>query len=108
MDYLDHVNLVRHSSWVDFRRAQRAEGSRLILLTTAASVPHTRFDFRPDDVLLLGRESAGVPEEVHAGADAGVRVPIDPALRSLNVALAAAIVLGEALRQTNGYPGEED
>lgn len=108
MDYLDHVSVERHSSWEDFRTVQRADGSRLILLTTAGSVPHTRFDFRPDDVLLLGRESAGVPEEVHASADAAVRVRIDPALRSLNVAMAGAIVLGEALRQTSGYPGEED
>lgn len=104
MDYLDHAVLVRHPSWDRFRDASAERGGRLILLTTGASIAHTEFEFRPDDSLLLGRESAGAPEAVHDAADARIRVPISPGLRSLNVALAAAIVLGEALRQTSLYP----
>ncbi len=78
-----------------------------MLLTTRARLAYTDFAFRADDVLLIGRESAGVPQEVHAAADARVRVPMASGLRSLNVALAAAMVLGEALRQTEGFPGGE-
>ncbi len=104
MDYLDHVDLVRHESWAAFLDARRAGGGRIVLLTTGASIPHTGFDFRPDDTLLVGRESAGVPGDVHDAADARLLVPMAPGLRSLNVALAAAIVLGEGLRQTGGFP----
>lgn len=103
MDYLDQVALTRHASWPRFL-ADRAPG-RLILLTTApdaAALPSIRF--APTDTLLLGRESAGVPAEVHAAADLRVRIPMRPGARSLNVALAAAIVLGEALRQTDLFP----
>ncbi len=107
MDYLDRIAPVRHSSWPAFREARRAAGGRLILLTTKGSIPHTRFAFQAGDCLLLGRESAGVPDEVHEAADARVRVPMSAGLRSINVALAAAIVLGEALRQTDGFPKEE-
>ncbi len=103
MDYLDQVAVCRHRSWAAFRRAGEA-GGRLILLTTRGACPHTEFAFAADDVLLLGRESAGVPDSVHAAADARLRVPMRPGLRSLNLALAAAIVLAEALRQTNGFP----
>jgi len=105
MDYLDRVAVRRHRSWAAFRRARAAEpGGRLILLTTRGACPHTEFAFAADDVLLLGRESAGVPDAVHAAADARLRVPMRPGLRSLNLALAAAVVLAEALRQTHGFP----
>jgi tRNA (cytidine/uridine-2'-O-)-methyltransferase len=103
MDYIDHVTLARHRSWDAFVR-DRAAG-RLVLLTTAGDTPFPVVAFRPDDVLLLGRESAGVPAEVHALADLRLRVPMRPPLRALNVAMAAAMVLSEALRQTNGYDG---
>jgi tRNA (cytidine/uridine-2'-O-)-methyltransferase len=101
MDYLDRVDLRRHPSWAAFRSSSRG---RLLLLTTRGEVTLPSFSFRPDDVLLLGRESAGVPEAVHEAADARLRIPMQPGLRSLNVALAAALALGEALRQTNGWP----
>ncbi len=105
LDYLDHVDLTRHVSWAAYLAAREAAPSagRLVLLTTEATEPYTKFSFRADDSLLLGRESAGVPEDVDAAADARVVIPI--ALRSLNVAVAAAMVLGEALRQTDGFPG---
>ncbi len=76
--------------------------SRLVLLTTHSTLPYTSFAFRSDDTLLLGRESAGVPDAVHELADARLRIPMRTGLRSLNVAVAAAMVLGEALRQTGG------
>jgi tRNA (cytidine/uridine-2'-O-)-methyltransferase len=103
MDYLDRVALTRHASWRAFERG-RAGSGRLVLLTTRASIAHTAFAFRADDTLLLGRESAGVPDDVHAAVDASVRVPLATGARSLNVAMAAAMVLGEALRQCGGYP----
>jgi len=108
MDYLDRVALLRHASWTAFLETRRESDGRLILLTTGGSIAHTRFAFRADDCLLLGRESAGVPDEVHRAADARVRVPMRSGLRSINVAMAAAIVLGEALRQTNGFPEEDE
>ena len=101
MDYLDRVAIARHESWNAFRQAQRG---RLVLLSTHASLPYHRFAFARDDVLLLGRETAGVPPEVAAVVDASVMIPMRHGLRSLNVALAAAIVLGEALRQTALLP----
>lgn len=103
MDYLDQVDLVRHASWEAFRRSLGDE-ARLVLLTTRAETAYTDFQFRPGDYLILGRESAGVPDEVHEAADARLRIPLRPDLRSLNVALAGAMVLGEALRQTEGFP----
>jgi len=106
MDYLDLVPLARHASWPAFL-ATRTQPGRLVLLTTRARVAHTEFGFRADDTLLLGRESAGVPEEVHAAAEARIRVPLAAGARSLNVAVAAAMVLGEALRQCGGYPRDE-
>jgi len=102
MDYLDQANVTRHESWEAFLR-DRAPG-RIVVLTTKASERYTDLRFRSDDVLLLGRESAGVPEEVHTAADARLRIPLRAGLRSINVAQAAAMVLGEALRQTNGFP----
>ncbi len=104
MDYLAHVRLTRHASWEAFVTARSGAG-RLVLLTTRAPITHTEFSFRPDDTLLLGRESAGVPDGVHEAVDARIRVPLAAPARSLNVALAAAMVLGEALRQCGGYPG---
>ena len=106
MDYLAGVDLARHESWPAFQAARqmRAPPGRLILLTTTGDQRYDAFGFREDDVLLLGRESAGVRLEVHMAADARVVVPMVAEMRSLNVALAAAIVLGEALRQTGRLP----
>src|SRR5215510_9230327 len=101
LDYVERAELVRHSSWQDFRTALPG---RLVLLTTKATTTHTGFVFAGSDTLLLGRESAGVPEFVHEAADARVRIPLKPGLRSLNVAQTAAMALGEALRQINGFP----
>lgn len=101
MDYVSLLDWRRHSGWTAFLQDLRAStGRRLVLLTTRAALPYTAFAFAPDDVLLVGRESGGVPDAVHAEADARVLVPMRPPARSLNVALAAAMVLGEALRQT--------
>ena len=102
MDYLDLLDWQRWSGWTAYCAAGQA--GRLVLLTTRGDVRHPEFAFRADDRLLLGRESAGVPDAVHAAADARVAVPLRPGARSLNVALAAALVLGEALRQTGGFP----
>jgi tRNA (cytidine/uridine-2'-O-)-methyltransferase len=100
MDYLDLAEIVRHASWQVFLDVNG--NNRLVLLTTKGAMPYADFAFRPDDVLILGRESAGVPDEVHTRADARLRIPIRT--RSLNVAQAGAIVLAEALRQTNRFP----
>ncbi len=102
MDYLDQADIVRHRSYETF--CSEIENSRLILLTTRGATPYTEFSFRPDDVLLLGRESAGVPDAVHDAADATVTIPMTPEARSLNVAVTAAMVLGEALRQSGQFP----
>lgn len=99
MDYLDRAEITRHLDWLAFEAARAAAGGRLILLTTRAEKPYTRCIFRPDDTLLLGRESAGVPQKVHDAADEPVLVPMAGGMRSLNVAVAAAMVVGEALRQ---------
>ncbi len=107
MDYLAGVALARHASWEAFRAARAGELGRLVLLTTRAGTRYTDFAFRPDDTILVGRETAGVPDFVHAAADARLRIPMAPGLRSLNVALAAAMVLGEALRQTGLFPGTD-
>ncbi len=104
MDYLDAVALVRHRSWREFEAWRRRERRRLVLFTTAASLPYLDYRFEPDDILLFGRELAGVPQEVHASADARLVIPMREGLRSLNVAIAAAMVAGEALRQTAGFP----
>jgi tRNA (cytidine/uridine-2'-O-)-methyltransferase len=101
MDYLEQAEIVRHKSWAAFQRLPRA--GRLVLLTTKASASYTDFAFAPDDTILLGRESAGVPDAVHDYADARLRIPLRAGLRSLNVAQAGAMVLGEALRQTKGF-----
>lgn len=105
LDYLEHVTLTRHASWDAFllARESAARPQRLVLLTSHAETAHIDFRFQPEDILLLGRESAGVPETVHGAVDARIKIPLQPGLRSLNIAVAAAIVLGEALRQTDGF-----
>lgn len=100
MDYLNIVDCTRHISWARFLETHCG---RIVLLTTKGSVPHTDFKYEADDILLLGRESAGVPDDVHNAVDARVRIPMRPDARSLNVAVSGAIVLGEALRQTGGF-----
>ena len=107
MDYLAQVSLVRHLSWEKFAAWRAESGRRLVLATTKAALPYTAFDFAGDDLILMGRESAGVPERVHEAADARLTIPMAPGMRSLNVATAAAMMLGEALRQTAGFPGPE-
>lgn len=102
MDYLDYAEMERHADWPAFEARRKTRGGRLIALSSKAALPYTRFRFAPGDVLLAGRESAGLPEEVQRCADARVVIPMRSPLRSLNVALAAAIVLGEALRQVRG------
>jgi len=104
MDYLDAVAIMRHASWRKFESWRRAERHRVVLFTTAAPLSYLDYRYAADDVLLFGRESAGVPEEVHAATDARVVIPIRPGLRSLNVAVAAAMAAGEALRQVGGIP----
>lgn len=99
MDYLDQVQLVRHADWHAFETWRHAAGARLVLFTTKAATPYLAHRFAADDVLLFGRESSGVPSEVQAAADARLAIPIKAGLRSLNVAMAAALAVGEALRQ---------
>jgi tRNA (cytidine/uridine-2'-O-)-methyltransferase len=98
MDYLDTLDLRRYRSWSAFRDERPA--GRLILLTTRGALPYTEFAFAPTDQLMVGRESSGVPPDVHAAVDQAVLIPMRPTARSINVATAAAMVLGEALRQT--------
>lgn len=107
LDYLDYVDIARHESFAAFDTARSLRASRLVLLTTHSTMAYTSFSFRPDDTLVLGRESAGVPDGVHEVADVRLRIPMRPGLRSLNVAVAAAMVLGEALRQTGGFSSPE-
>lgn len=102
LDYVDKADVTLHLSWEAF--LQSRQPGRLVLLSTRAREPYTAQRFRPDDTLLVGRESAGVPDHVHARADAAVLIPLQPGLRSLNVAIAAAMVAGEALRQTALFP----
>ena len=109
MDYLKSADIRRHASWTRFREGLSADGApnggkRLVLLTTRGATAYADFAFEASDTLLVGRESAGVPDEVHAAADARLVIPLKPGLRSLNVAQAAAMVLGEALRQTGLFP----
>src|SRR5690606_20368158 len=107
MDYLDTVEMVEHDSYARFDSWRRAEGRRLMLLTTQASTPFHEARYEPTDILMVGRESAGVPPEIAGDADLRVRIPMRPDARSLNVAASAAIALGEALRQTGGFEALE-
>jgi tRNA (cytidine/uridine-2'-O-)-methyltransferase len=100
MDYLDHVRLTRHISWAKFEEWRRDAGLRLVLFTTKGAIPYLDFRYGASDILLFGRETVGVTDEVVAAANARVKIPIKPELRSLNVAMAAAMAVGEALRQT--------
>ncbi len=103
MDYIDHVEVVRHDGFDAFRASTPG---RLVLMTTKAETSLYDFAFAPDDILLLGQESAGVPMEVAATCDAALRIPIRPQVRSFNLATSAALALGEALRQTQELPKE--
>ncbi len=105
MDYLDQVTLTRHASWAAFEEWRHAEALRLVLFTTRGSQNYLDFGYEPGDVLLFGRESAGVPDDVHAAADARLVVPMRKDFRSINVAVACAMAVGEALRQAGGFPG---
>ncbi len=104
MDYLDRLDWTEHASWEAFLAARNG-AARLVLLSTKADTRYAEFTFLADDILLVGRESAGVPAAVLDAADARVRVPMAPGMRSLNVAQALAMVVGEALRQTENFPG---
>jgi tRNA (cytidine/uridine-2'-O-)-methyltransferase len=103
MDYLDALVIARHDSFERFETWRAASGRRLVLLTTKGDSQLWDFAFRPGDILMVGRESAGAPDAVAALADARVRIPIRPSLRSLNVGIAAALALGEALRQLRTF-----
>ena len=106
LDYLERVVIHRHSSWKAFLawRDEQSGNGRLVLMTTKGETPHTKFSFDADDTVMLGRESAGVPAAVAARCDARLRIPMMDGTRSLNIAQAAAMVMGEALRQTDGFP----
>lgn len=113
MDYGAQADVTRHDSWTAFRAHADTHhggpktGGRLLLFTTKGAVPYHSFTFQPDDILLMGRESAGVPPEVHDAAVARLIIPMRPGLRSINVINSAAMALGEALRQTGGFAGPE-
>jgi len=100
MDYLDQVRLTRHISWTKFEEWRREKGFRMVLFTTKGATSYLDFGYRASDILLFGRETVGVTDEVGGAADARVKIPIREGLRSLNVAMAAAMAVGEALRQT--------
>ena len=99
MDYLDQVVIVRHASWTAFDAWRRAERLRLVLFTTAAAASYLDHAYQPGDILMFGRESSGVPDAVHQASDARLLIPMRPGLRSINVAMACAMALGEAMRQ---------
>lgn len=107
LDYLDQVDIHRHESTGAFEEWRRSSGHRLVLMTTRGDTPHHTFDYRPDDLLMFGRESAGVPERMHEAADARVVIPMRAGLRSLNVAISAAVVTAEAMRQTGLFDKEK-
>jgi len=107
MDYLDQVTIMRHDSWSKFEQWRNEAGYRLVLFTTRGASSYLDYRYGADDVLLFGRESAGVPDEVVNAADAALVIPIKKGLRSLNVAMVAAMALGEALRQTGSAGGAE-
>lgn len=104
MDYIDHVEIARHAGFAPFRAGLGRR--RLVLFTTKAVQSPYQFAFCPDDVLLFGKESAGVPDAVAQGCHAALRLPLRPQVRSMNLAMAAGLALGEALRQTGGLPDE--
>ncbi len=103
MDYIEQLDLTRHSDWDAFYQHTRENNHRIILLTTKATTSFVDFSFQTGDILMAGRESVGVPESVHAQVDERITIPMAPAARSINVSQSCAIVLSEALRQTNGF-----
>lgn len=103
MDYLDYVNLIEHDSYEQFNLWRKSEKRRIALLTTHGSTSVYEIDFDQSDILLMGRESSGVPEHVTQEADLKLRIPMKPGLRSLNIAIAASLVVGEAKRQTGQF-----
>ena len=105
MDYLDQVTIMRHDSWSKFQQWRHDNGLRLILFSTRGVLPYLELRYSASDILLFGRESAGVPDVVVAAADARLVIPIAPGLRSLNVAMACAMVVGEAIRQGRNFQG---
>ena len=107
MDYLDQVTIIRHIGWADFDDFRRSYGFRLVLASTKAETRYTDFTYARSDILLMGRESAGVPQEVHDNADARLLIPMRQTLRSMNVAVTAAMIMGEALRQLDAFPAKE-
>jgi tRNA (cytidine/uridine-2'-O-)-methyltransferase len=108
MDYLERVDWQRHDSWTKFEEWRRQSGCRLLLFTTKGATPYLDFRYQTSDILLFGRETAGVPQAVAEAADARLVIPIRSGLRSLNVAMAAAMALGEALRQTGSDTAASD
>lgn len=104
MDYLDQVTIQRHVSWTEFDSWRRENGLRLALFSTKAAKPYLDHAFSRDEILLFGRESAGVPDCVHQAADTRLLIPMRPGLRSVNLAVSCAMAIGEALRQINGFP----
>jgi tRNA (cytidine/uridine-2'-O-)-methyltransferase len=104
MDYIELATVVRHSGWTAFLEWLQGDGRRLVLASTHARTPYFEHAFAAGDVILMGRESAGVPDAVHARADVRLRIPMRAGLRSINLAVSAAIVLAEALRQTGAFP----
>jgi len=102
MDYLNQVVVIRHASWPDFERWRGARALRMVLFTTRAAASYLDHCYEPRDILLFGRESAGVPDHVHAAAEVRLRIPMRTGMRSLNVAMTCAMAVGEALRQTGG------
>ena len=105
LDYVDHASVQEHVSWTDFDAWRREQGRRLVLLTTKAETSAYAVDYRDNDILMVGRESVGVPDAVAEAADLRIRIPMRDGLRSINVALAATLILGEAKRQTGGFVG---
>ena len=104
MDYLDRLTIIRHASFADFQEWRRGQGLRLVLMTTAAETSYLDHRYGEDQIVMVGRESAGVPKAVHQAADVRLRIPIREGFRSLNIAVATAMVAGEALRQAGGRP----
>ncbi len=102
MDYLELLDLTRHTSWEAFK--EHHKNKRLVLMTTKTNNAFTDFEFQPDDILIAGRESAGVPENVHNECDAHVTIPMSAQTRSINIAMASGMILGEGLKQVDGYP----
>ncbi|WP_299815371.1 tRNA (cytidine(34)-2'-O)-methyltransferase [uncultured Roseibium sp.] len=104
MDYLERASMQRHVSFAQFDTWRRDRNQRIVLLTTGSDTSYTDFSFSRDDILLMGRESSGAPQEVHETADARLKIPMAEGMRSINVAVSAGMVLGEALRQTGSFP----